>query len=577
MIARNPYLVNKAFKSYLVATILASMALSTGVVVNGIIVGNLLGPEALSAVNLVSPLMQLFNALYILLNVGGGMLVAMAIGKRKLDDVNRIFSLSMALNLIVGLVIMLAGIFFLDEMVHALCSNQALRPLVRDYAQVILWAAPIFLLLPGLCVYVRTDSAPKLASTALIVANVINLILDVVFIKFLDWGIRGPSLASAIGFTVGLLIVLTHFSRKNRLVHFSKPASFSELGPLLLTGLPVALGSALIMVKLLSLNHIIIHELGTAGITIFAVCFNLLMISGMFVGGTVQTMQPIGGMLYGAEDYRGMNLVIKAAARTLLICLLGLFFSLMAFPKFFAMLFGISDPAMLAAAGPAIRIFSFSIPLFGLNYLFMVIYQLCRRNHFSITISCLQALMVLPVMLFFALFKSESLIWLSFAVGELLVFGLILLMSSWVRRKNKHLTPLTLIEMPHKETELDFSVQGKMGEMKELMPAVQQFLEKKEISLRMKNAIALSVEELTLNIIQHGYGDKKRHFIDIRIRIPGERAILCITDDGIPFNPIKYDQQTGIGLLIVKKICSKIEYVRSMNQNIVTATIGKEC
>lgn len=573
MLERNPYLINKTFKSYLIATVLASMALSMGVVVDGIIVGNLLGSKALSAVNLAAPLSQLFNATYIILNVGGGMLVAMAIGKRKLEDVNRIFSLSMTLNLVVGILIMVAGVLFLDNIVKILCADPTLQPLVRNYVQVMLWTAPIYLLLPGICVYVRTDSAPKLASTALIIANVLNLILDIVFIKYLNWGIRGSSIATSVGFTVGLLIALTHFSKKERLVHFSKPASFSELAPLLLMGLPVALGSVLIMVKLLSVNHIVINELGTTGITIFAVCFNLLMISSMFVSGTVQTMQPIGGMLYGAEDYRGVNLVIKAAAKTLIVSLLLLFLSLQLFPTFFAQLFGITDPDILKAAPSAIRLFSLSIPLFGLNYLFMIIYQLSRRNNLSIVISSTQALMVIPVMLLFALFNSDAMIWLSFVVGELLVFGLIMIVSSSIRKRNSNLTPLTLIEMPQKDSVLDFSQQGSIDEIKDLMPTVHRFLEEREIPLRMKNAIEMSVEELTLNIIQHAYEDKKRHFIDIRIRILEDKAILCITDDGIPFDPIKYDSQTGIGLLIVKKMCSKIEYIRSMNQNIVTATI----
>ena len=443
-----PNQINKKFRAYLFATVLASMALSLGVVINGIIVGHLLGAEALSAVNLSTPIIQFINALYLLMNVGGAILVAVAIGKQKYEEVNRIFSLSMFLNLIVGFVIVMSGIFFLDEVVRLLCSDAALQPLVKEYVSIILWSSPVYLLLPGLCVFVRTDSNPKLASVALITANVVNVGLNFLFISVFSWGIRSASLSTAIGFLTGIAIVSLHFLKKERMIHFAKPALTQKTGILLVTGLPLALASALITVRLLSVNHIILSNLGVAGASILAVCFFLLMISVMFISGTVQTLQPIAGVLYGEEDYGGVRVAIKAAIKTLSIFLLGLLVLLLLFPGIFATLFGISEVAMQTNVQMAIRLFSFCIPLFGLNYLIMAIYQLIGRNKFSIIISCAQGLMVIPVMLLASFLNSEVFIWLSFALGELLVFGIIGIVSRAVRRKHTELSPITLVPTP---------------------------------------------------------------------------------------------------------------------------------
>lgn len=565
---RRPYLVNKTFKSYLFATVLASMALSLGVVVDGIIVGNFLGSDALSAVNLTAPVMQLFSALCLLFNVGGAILIAMAIGKQNFKDVNRIFSLSMLLNAVAGVLIIIFGILFLDKMVHLLCTNVGLQSLVKEYVRVVLWTSPVYIILPGLCVYVRTDGNPKLASAALITANVINLGLDIVFISIFSWGVAGAALATAIGFVVGIFIVSTHFLKKERMIHFCKPALSQKTGILLMTGLPLALSSVLLTVRLLSVNHIIINSLGTAGISILAVCFNLLMISSMFISGTVQTMQPVAGVLYGAEDFKGVRLAINAALKTLAFCLLPVLLLLLLFPEFFASLFGLSEVALLTQAKTAIRLFAFCMPLFGLNYLMMAVFQLSGRNKFSIVVSCAQALMVIPVMLIFVFLDFESLIWLSFAIGELLVFAIILIISGVVHRKQPHLAPIILINAAQDdEAVLDFSIQGDVSKMEEFINALHHFLSEKKLDTRCKNAIEVCGEELILNIMQHGYSNNTIHYIDIRLRLLNDKALLSITDDGTPFDPVKYND-AGIGLLLVRKLCSNIQYSRSLSQNV---------
>jgi len=547
------------------------MALSLGVVVNGIIVGNFLGPAALSAVNLTAPVMQFFNALYLLLNVGGGILMAMAIGKQKFDDVNKIFSLSMTLNLAVGLLVSIFGIFFLDETVYLLCSNVDLQPLVKEYLRIILWSSPIYMILPGLCVYVRTDGNPKLASLALIIANIANLGLNILFISVFSWGIFSASLANAIGFTVGILIASTHFLKNERMIHLCMPALLEKTGVLLFTGLPLALASVLMSVRLLSVNSIIINSLGTSGISILAVCFNLLMISGMFISGTVQTMQHVAGVLYGSEDFKGVHIAIKAALKTLAYCLIPLLILLLIFPGFFSIIFGLSEETLLLQAKPAIRLFALCMPIFGLNYLIMAVFQLSKKNNFSILVSCTQALMVVPIMFLASQYDIDSLIWLSFAFGELLVFGIILMISARVRSKQPYLSPVTLINVPQQnEVLLDFSIQSDMSSLDEFTNTVHQFLLPKTLDVHYKNAIELCGEELILNIMQHGYLNNKKHYIDIRLRLLKDKALLCITDDGIPFDPIKYDH-TGIGLLLVRKLCTQIQYSRSLSQNVVVA------
>jgi len=559
MTQRNPYLVNKTFTSYLFVTILASMALSLGVVLNGIIVGNLLGVNALSSINLSAPLMQLFTALFLLINVGGAILVAKAIGQRKYEEVNRFFSLSMFLSVLVGLLVTIIGIFFLDEVVRLLCSNTELQTLVKEYVRVVLWSAPVYLLLPGLCVYVRADGNPKLASVALIAANLINVGLTLLFISIFSWGILSASLATLIGYTIGIVIASSHFLKKDRMLHFVKPVLNKKTGILLLNGLPLAIASTLMVIRLLSTNHIILSHLGIVGISILSVCFNLLMISNMFIVGTVQTMQPIASVLYGAEDFKGVRLAILAALKTLAFCLFSLLLLLLLLPGLFTTLFGLSGTTLLIQAKVAIRLFALCLPFFGLNYLIMAVFQLSGRSNFSLIVSCTQGLLVIPIMLAAAFLNNETLIWLSFVMGEVLVLGIIWIISRTVRRKQPQLAPITLISAPpSEEVILDFSIQSSITKIKEFTETIHHFLQENNINTHSRNAIEICSEELISTIMNQGQSNKKTNYIDIRLNLKSHKAVLSITDAGIPFDPVKYDTK-----------CSNIHYSRTLNQNVV--------
>ncbi len=571
---RHSYLVHKAFRSYLFATILASMSLSLGTVVAGIIVGRLLGAQSLSAVNLSAPVMQLFNATYLLFNIGGTILVAMAIGKGNRKEVTSVFSLSMLLNLVVGIVFILLGLCFINPVVDFLCSNETLKPLVKEFSRILLLGAPIFLVLPGICAYVKTDSNPRLASIALIAANVICLILNIVFIKYFHWGLKGAALATTIGFFIGILIAGTHFLRPNRQLSFDIKIQFSKMLPLLAAGLPLAVSSVLLMVRILSVNSIILENLGVVGISILSVCFNLLMLASMFVSGTVQTMLPVSATLYGTQDYEGVRFAIKAAMKTLSICLLSLFGILFMFPLTFALLFGINDPAILEKASSAIRLFAISIPLFGLNYLLMAIYQLISKNKLATFVSAAQALMVIPLLLIASCFVNDTLYWITFAVGELLVFFLVVLIAGRIRKKEPQRSPVILVDYTvDNENVLDVSIESEKKYLSELMESIHQFLVRENVDDQLRNSIEICCEEIVLNILQHGYTDKHKHFIDVKLKLGEKEHWLYIKDDGQPFDPVKYDQQTGIGLLLVRKLCSSIQYNLVMNQNFTTIAL----
>ena len=74
------------------------------------------------------------------------------------------------------------------------------------------------------------------------------------------------------------------------------------------------------------------------------------------------------------------------------------------------------------------------------------------------------------------------------------------------------------------------------------------------------------------NIITYGYKNKKQNFIDVNLKKLDETLILRIRDDGMPFDPTKYETDndknyTTSGIKLVSGITNKMQYMRILNLN----------
>ena len=154
---RKGYIVSRQFVKFFIPTIMMTMALSMSIVIDGMIVGNILGSEALAAVNLVLPVTLIFNSLYVLFGVGGSALYSVALGRREKGRAQQFFTAALAAMLAASLLIMVGGLFLCGGMADALTGNAPnLTELVYDYLRIVMLAAPLLVVVPGLVYFVRS-------------------------------------------------------------------------------------------------------------------------------------------------------------------------------------------------------------------------------------------------------------------------------------------------------------------------------------------------------------------------------------------------------------------------------------
>ena len=413
--------LNKQFYNYLWAYILVALSGCLGNVVDGIIVGNLISEDGVSAINLSKPINQFIFTLHLLINAGAGMLVAYALGKNDIQEARRFFT--RALTFSVGLGILLAivgGIVFPNQTARLLCSNEQILPLARDYMQILLLGNPAFILMWGLSTMVGVDGKPKLVSLAVIIDNAANLCLDIVFIQWLGLGIAGSSAATVVGHLIGIAILLSHWIKSRRLT-FS-PLLLSEgsgMGIILKQGAPLAIASISLTLLLLSANTIVLNTLGRTGIFAFAVCMNLLQVYNLFLSGTCQTLQSLGAVQVGKGDVEGIRMVIKKAFRFITVAMIVTCVFVWLWPTGIVKLFGATDATFVCEGNHALRIFALSFMPFCYIYVLMIVYKLYHHHRMALFISFALSLTVIPV-LWIVVKTVPQMLWYSYLIAYLI-------------------------------------------------------------------------------------------------------------------------------------------------------------
>ena len=338
---RNCYLIDKALRHFLIASVLTSAATQLAVMVDAIIVSHIVGPDALSAVNVSSPVITIVVALSLLLGSGASVLAAKYIGNQQMQSVSHVFTVAICSVTVVSLVLTVILGFSTDWIVSLICSNEQIAPYVSSYLSFFLVAGPVPLFLSyTLNAFVQSDGKPHLVTYAVIAGGVTNVVLDLLLVG--PMGIKGAAIATVSNYVVSIGFVLFHFMSPSSSYHWRWPKGIvgKVLGENVAEGMPMMIGNLMLGVIVMVINILVMNALGAEGMYAWSVCLQVLLLSVVLLNGVGNALLSIGGMLVGEQDYSGLGLLTRRALGIVCAILLLFVVFVMVTPSTLAKLFG---------------------------------------------------------------------------------------------------------------------------------------------------------------------------------------------------------------------------------------------
>ena len=361
---RNNRLLNAKLNKYIVPGIMMSLALQLGNIVDTIFVSNLIGVEAMSAVTLSLPVETIVQLTGYCLGIGGSIAVGNMLGKRDKEGASKLFSATFIVTLVVGIIFSICALPAAESVARLLVSGDGiLTGYTRDYIRVSMLGAPVIGIGLMMVNYLGVENHPELASAYLIAANVINLVLDYIFLRYTPLGITGASLSTVLGFlfAMGIFVLYIRSDKRNLHLILLKPGELGITKEAIITGVPMLIFMAANFVKALGLNTIIMNQLGEEGMAVFTVCDNVLLIVEMLTGGIIGVIPNVAGILFGEKDYVGIRVLCKKMLKYSYILLAVIFVLIMLFTEEITVMFGSGGGELGSHMVQALRIFALCV------------------------------------------------------------------------------------------------------------------------------------------------------------------------------------------------------------------------
>ena len=299
---------------YAMPGIIAMTAMSLYNMVDSIFIGHGVGAMALSGLTVAKPFMDICAAFGTLVGVGASSLVAIKLGEKDYRTANDVLANVILLNVLLGALVMVVGLFFLDPILYAFGASDTTIVYAREYMEIILLGNILTHIYYGLNSMLRSIGHPRISMYATILAVVINIILDPIFIFVLDMGVRGAALATIISQLVSVIIELIIFLNPKEVIYFhrgiwrlKRDITMRALG----IGMAPFLMHMAACFVVIVLNNQLKRYGGDMAIATFGMTNRFMFFFAMIVMGIQQGMQPIVGYNYGANLYPRMLRAFK--------------------------------------------------------------------------------------------------------------------------------------------------------------------------------------------------------------------------------------------------------------------------
>lgn len=401
---------------------LGILSATVNILIDTIFVGRWIGPLAIAALSVVTPLIFLIASIGMAIGVGGGSVLSRALGSDDKEKALATFAHQLAITFLAASLFVIAGLFFAQETLFAFGARGDIMAPAKTFFLPVLLAVPFQALAMMGNNVIRAEDKSKHAMIAMIISAAANLIFDFLFINMLKMGITGAAYATAISLFSSFAYVLWFFVFRSelrlRLRHFMPDIKLTK--EILSLSLVTFARQGVIGLLALILNHTLFDQGGEQAVTVYGIVSRLLMFMLFPVQGITQGFLPIAGYNYGAGKYGRVRTSIFTAIKYAGALAILVFIVIFAFPELIVSAFT-TDAKVVSETPGALRWVFAASPIIAVQLIGAAYFQAAGKATKALLLTLSkQGFFLIPLILILPRFFGLFGVWISFPIADIL-------------------------------------------------------------------------------------------------------------------------------------------------------------
>lgn len=402
--------------------------------VDGMLVGHLLGNTAFAALNLAMPFVIINFALADLIGVGSSVPISIHLGQGRDEEANNIFTCACLMIVFTGVAVGAALYALAPALIAMMGAQGEFARLAVAYLRVYALCSPVTTIVFAMDNYLRISGRVRTSMVLNIAMSALSAGLEILFLGALGWSIEGAALGTCLGMMICAVIALGCFAGGRLQLRFRRPKfSAAMVKQIVVCGTPNFLNNIAGRITSLLINKVLIlmgNQTALGGETAVSVYGILMYVEGFIqplLYGMCDSLQPSVGYNWGARRLDRVKAIERCCFTASGLLSLASAAVIFAVPEPLAALFS-ADAALIEEAAFALRLFSLTYLTRWFSFAAQSYMLAVERSVQASVISVCTAL-VFPVLLIAALWGlGLTGIWLNFA-GTSLLAGVL---SAWV-------------------------------------------------------------------------------------------------------------------------------------------------
>ncbi len=416
--------VKQIYLKYLSASFGSALITSVYSMVDMIMVGQYHGPSGSAAMAVIAPVWNILYSFGLLTGIGGSILFSTSRGKcHDSERGNEYFSAAVIFTVLLSAILWISLIFFEDQLLLLFGADHTLLPLAKKYLIPIKYTVPVFLFTQMLSAFLRNDSNPGLATKAVMLGGIINIVGDYLLVFTFDLGILGAGIATAFSASITLIVMLTHFLNSRHSLKLIRPTQlYTKARQIFTAGFSTFFIDIAMGILTMLFNRQIMRYSGTDALAVYGVIVNISTFVQCCAYGVGQAAQPILSINYGAQKQDRIRKLLRYSFITVAVVSCVWITLTMSIPNTFVRFFMAPTESVLKIAPLIIRCYCLSFLLLPFNVFSTYYFQSVMKPGISFIISLSRGVLISGalIMLLPVFFGSDAL-WAAMPVTELVV------------------------------------------------------------------------------------------------------------------------------------------------------------